>query len=369
VRTKPENVVNALDEAISERLRTGEWRVYPHYERREVGNGDVYIYAPLSQIDESDPDMLKIYDGMRNSLESDESYDTSAASEMAARHAGILRQNEPRLYRPLVDKPDLLLRFAELAEKGPITDKVVLDWVRSYGVLGLDKSLGAASMGNPRGGPYESVFAFGERAAEVNLMLKLYEAATSQYGPDEETIKKHMIMPEVPHQQSWLARPKTREWNTEEGDRQPDRLEQSPLAKPSVLNVVRNSLQEIAVKRHSRSVLGERALYVVREIVSTRFAEECSQGQYLQKDGTYRQGWRFKSLLGAIYFQMSSLMAYTGKMRVCRAPGCFESFSLESPEPYLDESSGKYVTPRKPRSDKRVCDNHACKKAYERLNK
>ena len=238
MRTKPEDVVNALDEAISERLRTGEWRVYPHYERREVGNGDVYIYAPLSQRDESDPDMLEIYDGIRKSLESDESYDTSAASEMAARHAGILRQNEPRLYRPLVDTPDLLVRFAGLAEEGPITDEVVLDWVRSYGVLGLDKSVGAASMGNPRGGPYESVFAFGERAAEVNLMLKLYEAATSPYGLEEEMIKKHIVMPEVPHHQSWLARPKMLERSAQEGDWQPDVLEQSSLAKSSVLNAV-----------------------------------------------------------------------------------------------------------------------------------
>jgi hypothetical protein len=362
-------VENALDEAISERLRTGEWRVYPHYDRRELGNGDVYIYAPLSQIDESDPEMLELYNGIRQSLESDKSHDIDSASEMAARHAGILQQNEPRVYRPLVDKPDLLLKFAGLVEEGPITDEVVIDWVRSYGVLGLDKSAGVASMGNPRGGPSESVFNFGERAAEVNLMLRLYEAATSPYGPDEETIEKHIIMPEVSHQQSWLARPQVRERITEEGDRQPDLLEKNSLAKSSELNVVGNRLQEIAIKSRSRSNLGQVALYVVRDIISERFAEECSQGQYLQEDGTYRQGWRFKSLLGAMYFQMSSLLSYTGKVRTCRAPGCFDSFSLEKPEPYFDESLGKYVTPRKPRSDKRVCDKPGCKKAYQRLNK
>jgi hypothetical protein len=62
-------------------------------------------------------------------------------------------------------------------------------------------------------------------------------------------------------------------------------------------------------------------------------------------------------------------MSCTGKVRVCRASGCFESFSIEKPEPYFDESSGKYVVPRKPRSDKRVCGKLRCKKAYERLNK
>jgi hypothetical protein len=133
--------------------------------------------------------------------------------------------------------------------------------------------------------------------------------------------------------------------------------------------VVGDSLQEIAVKRRSKSDLGKLALDAVRQIVSTRFAEECSQGQYLQEDGTYRQGWRFKSLLGAMYFQMSSLMSYTGKVRVCRAPGCFKSFSLEKPEPHFDESSGKMVSPRKPRSDQRVCGTYACKQRYQRYNK
>jgi hypothetical protein len=367
VKKRPEDVENALDEAISEQLRTGEWRVYPRYERRELENGDVYMYAPLWQIEESDPEMLELYEGIRQSLVKDESHNTESASEMAASHAGILQKNEPRLYKPLVDEPDLFLKFARLIEEGPITEEVMVEWVRSYGVLGLDKSAGAASMGNPRGGPWESVFNFGERAEEANLMLRLYEAARSPYGPDKETIKKHMMMPEVPHEQSWLARPKARVREDEWGNKETI-LEPSALARPSALKIVGEWLQEKAVEQRSKSKLGDMALDAVRQLVSVRLAEECSQGMYRQEDGTDRQGWRFKSLLGAMYLQMASLLSYTGKTRVCRAPGCFRIISLEKPEPYFDESLGKMVSLRKPRSDKRICGLDTCQKRYERDN-
>ena len=89
-------------------------------------------------------------------------------------------------------------------------------------------------------------------------------------------------------------------------------------------------------------------------------------GLYPQEDDTHRQGWRFKSVLGAMYLQMASLICYTGKKRVCKAPGCFRIISLENPELYMDEQSGKMVSPRKPRSDKILCGRDACEKRYER---
>ena len=172
-------------------------------------------------------------------------------------------------------------------------------------------------------------------------------------------------MPEVPHQQSWLARPKAKETVTDEGN-EVTIIEQSPLAKPPVLDLIGESLQEIAVKQRSRNNLGRIALDAVKQIVSERLAAECSQGLYPQEDDTYRQGWRFKSLLGAMYLQMASLISYTGKTRVCRAPGCFRIISLEKPEPYMDRQSGKMVSPRKPRSDKMLCGLDTCEKRYER---
>ena len=104
-----------------------------------------------------------------------------------------------------------------------------------------------------------------------------------------------------------------------------------------MLKVIGESLQEIAVERRSKSKLKQMALAAVAQIVSERLAVECSHGLYPQEDDTYHQGWRFKSLLGAMYLQMASLLSYSGKMRVCRAPGCFKIISLEKPEPYMDQ--------------------------------
>jgi hypothetical protein len=365
VKKRSEDVEKALDEAISEQLRTGEWRVFPHYQRRDLDNGDAYFFAPLWQIDESDPEMLKLYEAVRQSLEKDDIHDADSASETAARHAGIWMENEPHSYKPLIDEPDLFLKFARLVEEGPITENEMLEWVRSYGVLGLDKPAGGVGMGSPRGGPRENVLSFGERAEEANIVLRLYEAATSPYGPAVESIKKYMTMPEVPQYQSWLARAKVRETVTNEGN-EVTIVEQSPLAKHPALDLLGESLQEIAVRQRSRNNLGQIALDAVKQIVSERLAMECSQGLYPQEDETYRQGWRFKSLLGAMYLQMASLISYTGKTRVCRAPGCFKIISLEKPEPYMDPQSGKMVMPRKPRSDKVLCGSDACEKRYER---
>jgi len=368
VKKRPEDVENALDEAISEQLRTGEWRVYSHYQRRQLDNGDAYFFAPPWQLNQSDPEMLKLYEAVRQSLEKDDMHDADSASETAARQAGIWTENEPRLYRPLVDEPDLFLKFARLVEEGPVTENEMLEWVNSYGVLGLDKSAGAGGVGNSRGGPRENVLSFGMRAEEANIVLRLYEAAKSPYGPDVETIKKYITMPEVPHYQSLLARPKARETVTNEGN-EVTIIEQSPLAKPPVLDRIGESLQEIAVKQRSKLNLGQIAVDAVEQIVNERLTVECSHGLYPQEDDTRRQGWRFKSLLGAMYLQMASLISYTGKTRVCRAPGCFRIISLEKPEPYMDRQSGKMVSPRKPRSDKILCGLDACQKRYERYNK
>ena len=367
MKKRPEDVENALDEAISEQLRTGEWRVYSHYQRRQLDNGDAYFFAPPWQLNQSDPEMLKLYEAVRQSLEKDDMHDADSASETAARQAGIWTENEPRLYRPLVDEPDLFLKFARLVEEGPVTENEMLEWVNSYGVLGLDKSAGAGGVGNSRGGPRENVLSFGMRAEEANIVLRLYEAAKSPYGPDVETIKKYITMPEVPHYQSLLARPKARETVTNEGN-EVTIIEQSPLAKPPVLDRIGESLQEIAVKQRSKLNLGQIAVDAVEQIVNERLTVECSHGLYPQEDDTRRQGWRFKSLLGAMYLQMASLISYTGKTRVCRAPGCFKIISLEKPEPYMDEQLGKMVMPRKPRSDKILCGSDACEKRYERSN-
>lgn len=356
MRKSAKDVESAMDEAISEQLRGATWRVYPHYELRELESGDVYVYAPS-------PEKLEFHRRINEELEKATHSASPPSSHFVARRKEILQQHEPRLYQPLIDKPDLLLEFASLVEAGPITAEVVLRWAEDYGVLGLDQPSGVAGMGNPRGGPAESVYNFGERALEANTVLRLYEAVTSPYGPHVETIKKHMTMPEVQQIHPW-AKPKVTISEDESGQKATF-IEESPLAMmPEVLKVASESLQEGAVGRRSPKEIGELAMDYVRETVRLRLKEEFYPRPYPQADGTDLSGWGFKSLYGAIMLQMRSLMDYTGKKRFCRAPGCFESISLENPEPYLD-SSGEMVSPRKPRSDKIVC-NKKCAKAYER---
>jgi hypothetical protein len=332
---------------------------------RELESGDVSVYAPLHWVDESDPEKLGLYRQTRQAWEKNK-FSVDLASEVAAHDVGILQKNEPRLYQPLIDDPGLFLKFAKLAEEGPITGEVMLRWVRTYGVLGLDKFDGVVGIGNPRGGPAENAFNFGERAQEAHTVLTLWKAAKSPYGPDVETIKRYIIMPEVPHLQSWFAAPKVTLRDDEEG-REATLVEKSTLAGSEALGIMREVLQEDAVERRPREKLGEMAMDYVRQTIRIRLKEECYQRLYPQEDGTDRPGWGFKSLYGAMLLQMMSLLAYSGKRRVCKAPGCFNIISFEKPKPVLNDS-GMLEIPRKTHSHKETC-SEACRKRYSYHNK
>jgi hypothetical protein len=362
VKINPETIEKAMSEFTSEEERTGEWRRYPHYELRELENGDVSVYAPLHWVEGSDPEKLELYRQTRQAWE-ERMFSTDLAAQVAAHDVGILQENERRLYQPLIDEPGLFLEFAKLAETGPITGEVMLEWVRTYGVLGLEKFDSIAGIGNPRGGPAENAYNFEERAHEAHLILTLWKAAKSPYGPDVETIKKYIIMPEIPHLQSWFAAPKVTVREDEEGSE----VEKSALASPEALGIMREVFQEEAVDRRSREQLGEMALGYVRERMRIRLKEECYQRLYPQRDGTDRPGWGFKSLYGAMLLQMMSLIAYSGTRRVCKAPGCFNIISFEKPEPVLNDS-GNLETPRRTHSHKETCDA-TCRKRYSDHNK
>jgi hypothetical protein len=365
MRIDPEIVKRTMSEFTSEVERAGEWRRYTHYEVTELDNGDVSVYAPPHWAQDSDPEKLQLYRQTRQARE-EGMFSTDLAAQVAAHDVGILQENVPRLYQPLIDEPGLFLKFAELAEAEPITGEVMLEWVRAYGVLGLEKFNNVAGIGNPRGGPAENAYNFGERAQEAHMVLTLWKAAKSPYGPDVETIKRHIIMPEVPHLQSWFAAPKVSVREDEEG-REVTFTEESALASPEALGIMREVFQEDAVDRRSREQLGKMALGYVRETIRIRLKEECYLRPYPQEDGMDRPGWGFKSLYGAMLLQMMSLMAYTGRRRVCKGPGCFNIISFKEPEPVLNDS-GKLETPRRTHSHKETCSD-ACRKRYSDHNK
>jgi hypothetical protein len=170
-------------------------------------------------------------------------------------------------------------------------------------------------------------------------------------------------MPEVPHLQSWFAAPKVSVREDEEGSE----VEKSALASPEALEIMSNVFQEDAVDRRSREQLGKMALDYVKKTIRIRLKEECYLRPYPQEDGMDRPGGGFKSLYGAMLLQMMSLMAYTGKRRFCKGPGCFNIINFEEPEP-VSNDSGKLEKPRRTHSHKETCSD-ACRKRYSDYNK
>jgi hypothetical protein len=114
-----------------------------------------------------------------------------------------------REYKPLVDEPDLFLRFARLPLPSTdiTTDRAVTqtfhgfhsDWLFKYGLLGLQQgtpvplSLWDSEFGpmaprhSDKGGSEDSLGAFAAEVMHANWLLVLYEAALSK---DAETLEE-----------------------------------------------------------------------------------------------------------------------------------------------------------------------------------
>lgn len=122
----------SADKSVGRNLRSLSWEIFTAY---EFGMADsfTYMHAPLLRRADSEADPDRISVGDRS-----------------------LAHNKPKdAYRPLVDTPALFLEFAQLVEEPGLdtetpegrwlhgeleTEKnveVMLDWVQTYGVLGL----------------------------------------------------------------------------------------------------------------------------------------------------------------------------------------------------------------------------------------
>jgi hypothetical protein len=350
------DVGRASDEVVKEDLRAGHWLVYGHYcavdpaegvvkctggvdpelvqelneklvqrPALEVRNrdGEQIVYAPSPYAQGpyvAAPTFLK--DPPDTSLRESDAQDTKTFWEYF---------NPVGSYSPL-RYPDLFLEFAGLADGGEITLDTMLDWVGHYGVLGFE---GREYRGiDPRmpdlmGGPYDSLLSFNHEARKANAVLRLYEAATALGGPDVEEIIRHedynIITPVIEN-------------------RAGDRLE-DPLF-----------LKEIALDWVARTV--RRAV-----------ADDCYPELYQEGD-TFRNGYGFKSLLGAMYLQMMWLMSATGEVRRCQGPGCNKVIVFEQPEPPKDpglkkNARGRYRT----RKDKKFCSDNCRVKHHQHTRK
>lgn len=234
------------------------WPVYQDFEVEEK-DGEVYVYAPYR------PQKLAAKSGSIFSFEDFRPKDL----------------NLHRMYAPLREEPGLFLKFASLARKGPLSRdemlEVVLDWVKRYGVLGLE---GTDYLELPGGGAEwgtgrrESLFGFARAVREAARCLGLYEAANALGSAAAETLEKYGVPGRtVEERQEW-------------------------------------------------------ALRQVGDMVGDHVASECYPMFYreFRKDTErtegFAQGWGFRSLLGAMFLQMMWLMTEGSGVRSCKGPGC-----------------------------------------------
>ena len=294
-----------LKQAGSERLRPGEWAIYPQYEFLER-DGRKYLIA----------------------------------RETVAQFRGRFR------YRPLsLDYADLFVEFAGWAEQhkmsksdpeGKRNEEAAYAWATHYGVLGLDKPrtilVGESSsfiqdyLGRPGpdgssgrgmsnegfGGPAETVAKFTDEVLEARVVLHLYNAAISR---DTEAITALM------------------------GKESDDDLGYSSI---------RDSYG------HSKDSARAWALRVVQETVNRKVAGRCHPTLH-GDPGSYEQGWAFNSLLGAMWLQM--LFRLTGQTQVCLCCGAVLAFGDETQEarsPSMKPAASSRRQ-RKPRSDRSFC--------------
>jgi hypothetical protein len=292
----------SANDTVRSELRIGEWRVFPHYEVDDGPHG-TYVFAPRSYL----VDAPKLGEGYRHLVFQ---WDYLWAGE--------------KPFRPLVDTPGLFLEFAELIEVGEITQDVWLNhWISAYGVLGLegDGQTENRWWASPRGGPRETLTAFKEAAWWANAVLRIYEAATSPDGPDVAVLGNFASKAELPVSS-------IEGWAEFEGE-------------------------------ETASALQEWGLRVAWKIVGNVLAGHCYPELYRLKD-TFDSGWGFKSLLGAMYLQMMSLMTATGEAPRCKGPDCNKVITIEQLEQH------EYPGPKKKyrtRKDKEFCSNK-CKNRW-----
>ena len=294
---KKENFRDAANKLAKKQVLASGWTVYRDFEIEESDN-DVHVYAPRKA-----PEI-------------------PSQGGMQAIHSAWMAEdlNRVRVYAPLRDTPDLFLEFASLGRKEGVTrDKaaeVMLDWVKSFGTLGLEDA----------GDRAESLLGFSLAVRKAARCLELYEAATADLGRRGD--------PDVAVLDAYGAFGRTlkekREW----------------------------ALQEVT------STVGRRVKMGCYPQLYRKINREVDQTV------GFEQGWAFRSLLGAMYLQMMWLMTEGGDAPRCEGPGCNRFIRIgEGGGDGEDLGLRKNSRPRRyrTRKDKRFCSRN-CKEKYRYHN-
>jgi hypothetical protein len=287
---------NAADEAVNSAFRKLVWGNFDTYlVQEQFDNADLYFYAPVDLPAGKEPFQLLV-----NPWRRDPWSDGQAL----------------RMYSPL-DVSGLFLEFASLMENPGLDDKlhtdnnraVALDWISTYGVLGLTPAGFDSLTGRiHQGGEEDTLSRFVEEAGFANATLRLLEAATAPEGPDIDFIKRGMS----------------------EGEK--ERYAEDPAKARSW------------------------ALARVGRVAELYLEDYCYPSFRVQEDGTVVLDWQFRNLLGAMWIQMMWLLTSTGGTRRCARPGCPRIITFEPGRPLAEPGlkrnrRGKYRT----RIDKQFC--------------
>ena len=261
-------------------------------------------------------------------------------------------------YDPLVDTPDLFLRFARLYDQG-FSPELVLQWVHRYGLLGRGLEF--------VGGTGETVEGFWEEVSWAAGILAMYEVALS--GDSKEA--ERLVTTEFPFLE--LAR------NISAGGAHARDMFGESLTRDLVEARRQRGLQGIKDFTLKERTLAEHFVtYVVEDYedgyleyalefclwaVGSRMSEKlCYQMPHLvDYNGPWvpanvRPVWSFDNLLGALYLQIHWLMSSGGKLSRCENCGRVMSLARTHEEG------------RKRRRDRRFCDD-ACRQAHHRSKK
>lgn len=252
----------------------------------------------------------------------------------------------------------------------PHNAEVALSWAQKYGVLGLGtnpneslgvsgalgstsadiaaRKLGKPELGHdgtragqmsPRGGKHETVEDFVFEAFEARVVLKLYEAASVK--PDSEDAKRRsletisgfmsdeMNFHHYPKHIRNVAKSERVRWGRDE-----------ELARSWALNVVENAVH--------RKV--EHDVYPI----------------LVGESGSYTEGWGFKSLLGAMWFQMRVFMLGDRNYTTClNCGGVF--YKSRRNRDYCDEDCGRRARQKRAYREQKQRQQEAREETRRRL--
>jgi hypothetical protein len=247
-----------------------------------------------------------------------------------------------RSYNPLIDTPYLFLEFARIAERrDPF--RALLDWFERYGLLGMTEEPTMEDRAHwkgmhfpqlrhdDRGGPKDRIEVIWELVHQYNEALALYEAVLSR---DERKLENLLF----PGHESEYAE------NSRHGLE--DKAEASDADWTDAL--INSALHQVVE-------------YAIGDLYIYAYPQIAYPDDGILSVERLTRSWGARNLLGSMGLQFYWLITSAGELAHCEH--CGRIISYASPIPTGDDRNN-----RKPRSDKKFCDDR-CRQNYHYHNR